>query len=156
MTWSSSAMHLVTWLGLDDFFNVLTCKTLEGTKTVSKVSEQTCATEQRTVHSSRSKLRMLLLSSNTVNHWASFLRWHAQWLCEPQINIHRYYSRYCCLHRHASVQFVRENHGCCANGYLPRWCASMWIFEWYTANKSLLYLKISSLAILVLCSLCSL
>lgn len=47
---------------------VVTCKTLEGTKTVSKVSEQTCATEQKVLHSSRSKLGTLLLSSNTANH----------------------------------------------------------------------------------------
>lgn len=61
---------VVTWLGLDlfFFFNLLTCKTLEGTKTVSKVSEQTCATEQKVLHSSRSKLGTLLLSSNTANH----------------------------------------------------------------------------------------
>lgn len=59
---------VVTWLGLDPFFFLLTCKTLEGTKTVSKVSEQTCATEQKVLHSSRSKLGTLLLSSNTANH----------------------------------------------------------------------------------------
>lgn len=61
---------VVTWLGLDLFFifYFLTCKTLEETKTVSKVSEQTCAMEQKVLHSSRPKLGTLLLSSNTANH----------------------------------------------------------------------------------------